>query len=190
MRRLSLTFINGVLVLIPIAGTIYLLNYLYRLLNDLGLHLLNKIPIPWHFPGIGILFVVGFVLVVGFCARMWVIKKFLTLMESLIEKIPLIKGIYGTLKDTIHSFIGEKNSFDTVVFVNIGESKRMGFLTVKKPAFRTKDGKEYVGVYFPQSYQLAGDLYWYEREQIEILDLPVDEALRLILSGGIAGNHK
>jgi uncharacterized membrane protein len=45
-------------------------------------------------------------------------------------------------------------------------------------------------VYFPQSYQLAGDLYWYEREQIEILDLPVDEALRLILSGGIAGNHK
>jgi len=187
MRRLSLYFFNGLLVLLPIAGTVYLLHYLYRLLNELGLWLLDRLPVDFRFPGMGLLFVVGFVLLVGMIGKLWIARKLLLGLEAFIERIPLVKGFYGTLKDTIHSFIGEKKSFDTVVFVDVADSKRIGFLTVKTPVFTTKDGKEYVGVYFPQSYQFAGDLHWFERERIEVLDLSVDEALKMVLSGGVAG---
>lgn len=189
MRRISIYFLNGLLVVLPLAGTIYLLNYAFQLINSLGLTWLFKvIPTEWKFPGMGLLAVVLFILLIGFFARLWLTRKFLELVEWIIWKIPLVKGLYSTLKDTIHSFLGEQKSFDTVVFVPVAGTKRMGFLTVKEPRFTTKDGQEYVGVYFPQSLQFSGDLHWYKKEEIEVLDLNVDEALQLILSGGIAGN--
>ncbi|MDN4593427.1 DUF502 domain-containing protein [Polycladomyces subterraneus] len=187
MKRLTVYFLNGLLVVLPLAGTVYLLRYVYQLLNGWGMIWL---PDRLEFPGLGVLVVIGFVLLVGFLARLWVTKKLLDWMESIIQRLPLIKGIYSTLKDTIHSFFGEKKSFDTVVFVTVAGTKRIGFLTVKEPCFTTRDGKEYVGVYFPQSLQFAGDLHWFERSEIEVLDLPVDEALRMVLSAGVAGKSK
>ncbi|SEM72301.1 DUF502 domain-containing protein [Lihuaxuella thermophila] len=190
MKRLSIYFFNGLLVILPIAGTLYLLNYFYKLINGWGNFWLTKLSVEWKFPGIGLITVLLLVLLIGFGARLWITKKLLETLEAVIERIPLIKGVYGTLKDTLQSFIGEKKSFDTVVFVTVADSKRIGFLTVKEPVFKTRDGKEYVGVYFPQSMQFAGDLHWFERERVEKLDLPVDEALQLVLSAGVAVKRK
>jgi len=190
MKRLSIYFFNGLLVILPIAGTIYLLNYAYELVNGWGLKWLFKVvPLKWKFPGMGLLAVVLLILLIGFVAQLWVTKKILALFELIIGKIPLVKGLYHTLKDAIHSILGEKKSFDTVVFVDVAGTKRMGFLTVKEARFVTKDGEEYVGVYFPQSLQFSGDLHWYRKEDIEVLDIDVDEALQLILSGGVAGKN-
>lgn len=191
MKRLSIYFFNGLLVILPIAGTIYLLNYAYQLVNGWGLKwLFTVLPEQFHFPGIGIVAILSIILITGFFAQLWVTKKVLGLIELIIGKIPFVKGLYKILKDTIHSFIGDKKSFDTVVFVNVGGTKRMGFLTVKEPRFTTKDGQEYVGVYFPQSLQFAGDLHWFPKEEIEVIDVDVDEALQLILSAGVAGKNE
>lgn len=187
-KQISLSFINGLIVLLPIVGTIYLLHYSYQLLNNIGVKWLFKFwPEKWNFPMIGVLFLVIVVCAVGFFTRLWVTRIILEWFERLINRIPLVKGLYGVLRDTIQSIFGEQKSFDTVVFVRTGESRRLGFLTVKKPRFQTQDGKCYVGVYFPQSFQVSGDLYWYEESQIEILDIEVDEAMQLILSAGVAG---
>lgn len=183
-RRLTVMFTGGLLVILPLAGTIYLLRYVYELINGWGIALL---PEEVRFPGLGLLVVVGFVLLVGFLARLWLTRKMFEVLEELIQRLPLVKGIYGTLKDTIQSLLGEKKSFDTVVFVSVAGTKRIGFLTVKEPCFKTADGKEYVGVYFPQSMQFAGDLHWFERKDVEVLDLSVDEALRIVLSAGVSG---
>lgn len=183
LRRVTVLFTSGLLVILPLAGTVYLLRYVYQLVNGWGLALL---PENVRFPGLGLLVVVGLVLFIGFLARIWLTRKVLDVLEGLIHRLPLIKGIYGTLKDTIHSLLGEKKSFDTVVFVPVAGTKRIGFLTVKEPCFTTADGKEYVGVYFPQSMQLAGDLHWFERKDIEVLDLSVDEAMRVILSARVS----
>ncbi|MFD1423642.1 MULTISPECIES: DUF502 domain-containing protein [Laceyella] len=189
IKRLSIYFLNGLLVFLPIALTVYLVRYIYQLLNNLGMNWAEKV-LPWSFPGMGLLFVIALILVIGFLTKLWLTKKLFDMIEAILDKIPLVRDLYGTLKDTIHSFIGEKKSFDTVVFVHLGGSRKLGFLTVKAPVFRTADGKEYVGVYFPQSYQFSGDLHWYEREQVEELDMSVDDALRLIISGGVTHNHK
>lgn len=182
-RRLTLMFTSGLLVILPLAGTVYLLRYVYQLINGWGLALL---PEDIRFPGLGLLVVVGLVLFIGFLARIWLTRKVFDFVDRLIQRLPFIKGVYGTLKDTIHSLFGEKKSFDTVVFVPVAGTRRIGFLTVKEPCFKTADGKEYVGVYLPQSMQFAGDLHWFEREEIEVLDLSVDEAMRIILSAGVS----
>lgn len=190
MKRFSVYFFNGLLVILPIAGTVYLLSYAYQLVDGWGLKwLFRLIPSDWYFPGMGILAILFIILLTGFIAQLWVTRKILALIEYIIGRIPLVKGLYGTLKDTIHSILGDQKSFDTVVFVNVAGTKRLGFLTVKKPRFVTKDGQEYVGVYFPQSLQFSGDLHWYKKEEIEEIDMDVDEALQLILSAGVAGNN-
>ena len=182
-RRLTLMFTSGLLVILPLAGTVYLLRYVYRLVNGWGLALL---PENLRFPGLGLLVVVGLVLFIGFLARIWLTRKVFDFIDRLIHRLPFIKGVYGTLKDTIHSLFGEKKSFDTVVLVPVAGTRRIGFLTVKEPCFKTSDGKKYVGVYLPQSMQFAGDLHWFEREEIEVLDLSVEEAMRIILSAGVS----
>ncbi|MFC4076893.1 DUF502 domain-containing protein [Salinithrix halophila] len=194
VKRLTLFFLNGLLVVLPLAGTIYLLQYVYHLLNNWGIGWLPKgvENISWlsealAFPGAGLVLILVIITLIGMLARWLFVKKLLERVEALIHHIPLVKGLYGTLKDTIHSFIGEKKSFDTVVFVTVANSKRIGFLTVKEPRFTTADGNEYLGVYFPQSMQFAGDLHWYKAEQVEVLNLSVDEALRMVLSAGVAG---
>jgi uncharacterized membrane protein len=196
VKRLSLYFFNGLLVILPLAGTIYLLHYFYQLINSLGVSWFSKggTASKWfdaviHLPGAGIFLILVTVTLIGFLARWLFVQKLLALLEKGIQRLPLVKGVYGTLKDTINAFIGDQRSFDTVVFVTVAGSKRMGFLTVKEPRFTTRDGKEYIGVYFPQSMQFAGDLHWFEASEVEVLDLSVDEALRMILSAGVAGKN-
>ncbi|WP_093228556.1 DUF502 domain-containing protein [Thermoflavimicrobium dichotomicum] len=187
LRRITIYFLNGLLIVLPIAVTVYLVHYVYRWLNELGLKWIIKAQIGWDFPGIGVIVVLLLIFCIGVIGRLWITKRLIALIETLINKVPLIKGLYNTLKEMIHSFIGEKKSFDQVVLVSVGPTKRLGFLTVKEPIFTVKDGKEYVGVYFPHSMQVSGDLHWVERERVEEVDLSVDEALKIILSAGVSG---
>jgi len=188
-KKLSIYFLNGILVLLPVVGTIYLLVYLYKLINSWGFYFL-RIPREFQIPGLGFLFVILFVLLVGFIAKLWITNKIIQLIEHFIGKVPFVKGIYSTLKETIHSFIGEKRSFDTVVLVSTDFGKRLGFLTVKNPIFKLNNGKKYLGVYLPHSMQISGNLFWIEEEKIEKVDLSIDEAFKIILSAGTSGRNR
>lgn len=180
---------NGLLIILPAMITFLILQYIYRVMNHWGLYWLH-IPPKWQFPGLGLLLLILMIILLGVIAQLWIARKLVSKIDSMIERIPLVKEIYVTLKDTLHAILGEKKSFDTVVLVSTNECKRMGFLTVKKPIFTTTDNKEYLGVYFPQSMQIAGDLYWVEKEKVEFLKISVEEALRTILSAGVASNKK
>lgn len=180
---------NGLLVLLPAMITFLIFRYIYRLMNQWGIYWLH-IPPKWQFPGLGLVLLTIMIILVGVITQLWIARKLVGKIESFVERIPLVKELYVTLKDTLNAILGEKKSFDTVVLVSTGSYKRMGFLTVKKPIFKTSDNKEYLGVYFPQSMQIAGDLYWVEKESIEFLKISVEEALRTILSAGVASNKK
>lgn len=180
---------NGLLIILPAMITFLFLRYIYRVMNQWGVYWLH-IPPKWQFPGLGLVLIIILIILVGVLTQLWVARKLIRKVEDFVERIPLVKELYVTLKDTLHAILGEKKSFDTVVLVSTGTCKRMGFLTVKEPIFKTSDNKEYLGVYFPQSMQIAGDLYWAEKENIEFLSISVEEALRTILSAGVATNKK
>ena len=180
---------NGLAIILPAILTFLVLRYIYRVMNQWGIYWLH-IPPKWQFPGLGLMLLTLMIILIGAITQLWIARKLVGKIESFVERIPLVKELYVTLKDTLHAILGEKKSFDTVVLVSTNSCKRMGFLTVKKPVFKSIDNKEYLGVYFPQSMQIAGDLYWVEKDQVEFLQISVEEALRTILSAGVASNKR
>lgn len=186
MKKISMYFLNGLLIIAPLAATAYLIAVIFNKIDILGAHFLTRLD--QRIPGLGFISVMVLITLIGFLANIWVSKKLIRMVESLLGKTPVVKSIYGVLKDTLASFIGEKKSFDTVVLVNTGGGgRRLGFLTVKEPVFNAVDRRPYLGVYFPQSMQFAGDLFFYPLNELEIVDMPPETALRIILSAGMAG---
>lgn len=186
MKKISMYFLNGLLIIAPLAATAYLIAVIFNKIDILGAHFLTRLD--QRIPGLGFISVMVLITLIGFLANIWVSKKLIRMLESLLGKTPVVKSIYGVLKDTLASFIGEKKSFDTVVLVNTGGGgRRLGFLTVKEPVFNAVDRRPYLGVYFPQSMQFAGDLFFYPANELEIVDIPPETALRIILSAGMAG---
>ncbi|ABO51251.1 protein of unknown function DUF502 [Desulforamulus reducens MI-1] len=187
MRKLSIYFAKGLLVLLPIIGTFYILAFIYAKISGIG----NAILFPLvgrNLPGIDFVFVVLMVCIIGLIANWWISKKILALIEGFICSMPGVKNIYNTLKDALKSLAGDKKKFDTVALVRLNDiTYRLGFLTVKDSPFQDQDGRELVGVYFPQTLQVAGDMYWVPRDSVTIVNIPVDQALRLIISGGATG---
>lgn len=187
INRLTIYFMNGLVIILPAMLTFLFFRYIYSVINHWGIYWL-QIPKGWQFPGLGLLLLILMIILVGAITQLWIARKLVEKIEGFVERIPLVKELYVTLKDTLHAIMGEKKSFDNVVLVATDSCKRMGFLTVKHPIFKTADNKEYLGVYFPQSMQLSGDLYWVEKEKVEFLEISVEEALRIILSAGVASN--
>lgn len=187
MRKISIYFVKGLLVLLPLLGTFYILAFVYSKIAGLGNAILYPL-VGKELPGVDFVFVVAVVCLIGLVANWWISRKILDLIEKFICTMPGVKNIYNTIKDALKSLAGDKKKFDTVVLVSLNDTVyRLGFLTVKESPFRDKSGRELVGVYFPQTLQVAGDMYWVPRESVRIMDIPVDQALRLIISGGATG---
>lgn len=187
MRTISLYFVKGLLVLLPLMGTFYVLAFVYSKIAGVGSAILFPM-LGRELPGIDFLFVVVAVCIIGAVANWWIGRKILAFVEEFIMRMPGIKNIYTTIKDALKSLAGEQKKFDTVVMVSLSEKiYRLGFLTVKEGPFKEFKNQDLVGVYFPQTLQVAGDMYWVPRECVTVVDLPVDKALRLIISGGATG---
>ncbi|MBO8137939.1 MAG: DUF502 domain-containing protein [Desulfotomaculum sp.] len=189
MKRLSLFFIQGLLVLLPFVGTIYILTFIYEKISGIGSAILLPL-VGRDLPFIDFAVVIIIVALIGFMANWWISKKFFAFLEEVISRVPGVSNIYTTIRDTLKALAGDQKKFDKVVLVHLTDSiARLGFLTVEEATFKTKDGREMVGVYFPQTMQVAGDMYWVPRDSVEIVDISVDRALKLILSGGAAGTE-
>lgn len=187
MKKLSLYFLQGLIILLPLAGTFYILAIIYGMIAGLGNSLLLLL-FGRTLPGVDFIFVLAVIVLIGMIANWWVSKKLLSLLEKFISRLPGIRNIYNTIRDTMKSLAGDKKKFDTVALVHLSDNvARLGFLTVKESPFANKDGIALVGVYFPQTLQIAGDMFWVPGESVKIIDMSVDQALRLIISGGATG---
>ncbi|MTI80424.1 MAG: DUF502 domain-containing protein [Firmicutes bacterium] len=187
MKKLSLYFIQGLLVLLPFIGTFYIIGFIYEKIAGMGNAMLVPI-VGRELPFANFLFVIVVVSLIGLLANYWISKKLFTFIENIISRVPGVRNIYSTIKDTLKALFGEKKKFDKVVLVYLTDNvARLGFLTVEESSFKTKDGQEMMGVYFPQTMQVAGDMYWVPKELVQPVDMSVDKAFQLIVSGGATG---
>jgi uncharacterized membrane protein len=106
--------------------------------------------------------------------------------ESVLSKVPLVKLVYNSVSDFISYFSGKNTErASRVVSVDIGEERRLiGFITDESPALLAASA-ETVAVYFPMSYQVGGYMMLVPLEQITLLDIPVEDAMRLVLTAGV-----
>ena len=188
MKTLSQIFLRGLATILPVALTLYLIYWLAvnseRFLGGLIQQLL---PHQYYWPGMGLLAGVALTFIAGLLVRAWLVRSLWAWGERLLESIPLVKTIYTGLRDIFQFASGgdKGKGIGRVVRVTLpGDMKMIGFVTSEQPSWRRGE-EPHVAVYLPLSYQIGGHTLLVPPQAIEPLDMPVEEAMRLVLTAGM-----
>ena len=191
-KKLWAVLMRGLVVVLPIALTLWLLWWLGTSVEAL-LHRAIVLVVPEHLyrPGMGIVAAVALLIAAGVLVNAFIVRRLLAAWESLMERIPIVKSIYGAVRD-FAEFLpasGERRELRRVVMARLGDARLIGFVT-RDDAGELGLGpgvKGSAAVYFPMSYQIGGYTLLLPRDCLEPLDLPVETAMRLVLTGGMSG---
>ena len=181
MNELARNFFEGLLILVPVVTTVYVAWLVLETVDGW----LN-IPIP----GLGFLVTLGLITLTGRYASTMVVQKVLDGMEGILIRAPFIKILYTSLKDLIAAFMGEKRRFDQPVLVSLvpgGSGEAVGFVTRSDLQFLGL--LNHVAVYFPQSYNFAGHVLIFPKEQVRPLEVESADVMAFIVSGGVSGGQ-
>jgi uncharacterized membrane protein len=188
MKRLLKYFINGLLTILPIVLAVYIIYKIFTFLDSILGNLLKDVLKEDYIPGIGLITTIVLITFLGWMSTQYVTGKIFRLIDRILERTPFVKTVYTVIKDTIHSFFGEKRSFSTVVLIEYPEigMKSIGFITTEELSSLGEDFAGHVAVYIPQTFQIAGFTFLVPKEKLKILDVKPEEAMKFLLSGGVA----
>jgi len=179
MKRLAQYFLRGLVVIAPVAITVYVCVWIFRSIDGL-----LGLPIP----GLGFLLTLVVITLVGFLASNLLAISLVSLLERVMTKLPFIRLLYTSTKDLLDAFVGEKRRFDAPVMVAVtpdGGAKALGFVTMR--ALEHLGVSDHVAVYFPQSYNFAGNLLLVPAERVTPLSVDSAAVMAFIVSGGVTG---
>ncbi len=190
MKKILNYFFQGLLFTVPIAVTLWVLIHAIIWIDGLlPFQIPIKIPgIPQlEIPGLGLLAIFFIVSVIGYFGTKYIRNPFFAYLEKLIEKAPMAKLIYTSVKDLIGAFVGEKKRFNHPVMVKFeknSEAYRIGFIT-NDDLSQTGMGKDQVAVYLPFSYSFMGELIIVPRENVKPINSSGTHMMKFIISGGV-----
>jgi uncharacterized membrane protein len=185
MKRLGTYLIQGILLVAPLAATVYIVFFLFQFTDGLLSVYLEKY-FDLKIPGLGILIILLFLVLLGIVGETIFARPIKFLVRRILERAPLLKLIYTSVKDLFSAFVGKEKKFHRPVVVLVDEKNdlwRMGFLTNEKMHEMGLEGK--VAVYFPFSYNLSGILYVVPAERVKPMNISPSEAMKFIISGGV-----
>jgi uncharacterized membrane protein len=124
----------------------------------------------------------------GYLSSFFIRNRLFNLFDSVLLKTPGIRFIYSSVKDFFEAFAGEKKKFNKTVLANIDDNDvwRVGFITVDDAVdFGLKN---YVAVYIPMSYSIAGNVYLLPRDRVRrVTNVDAADAMKFAISGGVTG---
>jgi len=177
MSRLFNYFLRGLVVVAPLAITVYVCVLVFRTIDGwLGLSI----------PGIGFVLTILLILLVGFLASGLFTRGVVGALGDVFEKLPFVRLLYSSSKDMLNAFVGEKRRFDKPVLVSLsadGSLKVLAFLTSDSLASLGVSG--HVSVYMPQSYGLAGHILVVPADRVQRIEADATAVMAFILSGGV-----
>lgn len=177
-------FISGLLAILPIGITVWIIVKAIDLGDSFLGGYIRKIT-PTKIPALGLFATIILIFLVGVLVHGYVGKHIRMWIEGLFSKTPIIKSIYKPIRDIVDNFGSPTNeNFKTVVMVNYpnNETKSMGFVT---KANIEVDGNNLTAVFIPTTPNPTnGFLVYFKKKDLLELDIPVDEALKLIISLG------
>jgi uncharacterized membrane protein len=196
-KMVSRTFLQGLIVFLPLAITVALVYWLCTLTEDaLGALVKLFIPDERYTPGLGVLIGIVLIFAMGLMMKTWVTRRLLARAEALMERIPIIKSIYGGIRDLASFFSkrGTRERFQHVVTVSVADNMRLiGFVTRENTTELPATGnakEEIVGVYLPMSYQIGGYTIFVPRSAVERMEMSVEDAMRFVLTAGMSTNKE
>lgn len=183
MHLLVRYFVRGLVVVVPIAITVYVVYKSFTFVDQLIARVVDV-----RFPGAGVLITLGGIIVVGALVSNFVGRRLFAAAERVFIRAPLVKIVYSSVRDLIEAFVGDKRRFDRPVLVSITADGAL-----KTPGFVTRDdltkfgAADRVAVYFPQSYNFAGQLLFVTRERVTPIEVESSQLMTFIVSGGVSG---
>ena len=191
MKKLVNFFLQGLLFVVPVVVTFYVVINAVVWMDGL-LPIQVDIPVPgtkgFSLPGLGILVILATITLFGYIGTKFVRNPMFSMMESFIERTPMLKLIYSSVKDLIEAFVGEKKRFTQPVLVTVNENPkvhRIGFVTEDD---MTDIGlaRELIAVYLPFSYGFNGQLVIVTKENITRIDASGTDMMKFVISGGVS----
>jgi uncharacterized membrane protein len=185
MKRITQYFLQGVLLVAPVAIIIYILYSLFITVDGLLIDKLEKL-IGFKIPGLGILVSFVFLTILGFIGQTTLVRPLQKIVQKLIEKIPILNLLYSSLNDLFSAFVGKEKKFNIPVKVLFNKENnlwKLGFVT--RETMEAIGNKELAAVYFPHSYNFSGELYLVPFESLIKLDISPTETMKFIVSGGV-----
>lgn len=187
MKMLGKLLLRGLAVVLPIVITIAVLAWLATAAESV---LGDLVPEGRYFPGIGILAALVLVFVVGLLTHFWLFRALVNWLEREVNKIPLVKTLYLSVKDLMGFFPGggRKAGLQQVVIASVAGMRLIGMVTREEfdDLPEALHGVDEVLVYFPMSYQLGGFTFWVPRSQVRPVELTVAEGMRFAMTGGMS----
>lgn len=190
MKKLINYLFQGLLYIAPLTITGYIIYVVFTFLDGISQDLLSKF-LDFKIPGLGILSLLIFLILVGFIGRYIIADPLKQFAKKVIERIPLINFVYSAFNDLFSAFVGKEKKFNQPVLVKVNlvsNLEKLGFITEEN--LEILDEKEKVAVYFPHSYNFSGELFIVPKENIKSIDVNSGELMKFIVSAGLTGWKK
>ena len=191
-RKLRSALVRGLVVVLPIGFTVWLLWWIGSTMEALLRRLiLVVVPAEHYLPGMGILAALLLLLAAGTLFNALLVQSALASWERFLDRIPVVKTIYGATRDFVKLLPtgGKRRDLRHVVLARFGDARVIGFVTQDDASELgiVERSDDLVAVYFPMSYQVGGYTALLPRARVQPLNIPVEAAMRLVLTGGISG---
>ncbi|MDX8412069.1 MAG: DUF502 domain-containing protein [Mariprofundaceae bacterium] len=194
MTALRRWFIAGLIVLIPMAGTVLFVRWLIGF-SDYALALLPEAyrPESWlgvHIPGLGVVLAVIAIGLVGMLATNFFGRRLMVWFDAILARVPIVRSIYGAIKQLMESVLGTGGSaFQKVVLVSFPQKGEwtLGFVTgpAKLPWFEA-ERQSMMAVFIPTTPNpTSGWLLFVPEKELITLPMTVEDGLKMVVSGGM-----
>jgi uncharacterized membrane protein len=179
MQRLIGYFLRGLVLIAPVAITVYVSWWLLTTIDGL---------IELDVPGAGFAITIGVITLVGFLAQGFVTRRAIAWLDRQLERLPIVRLLYGSIRDLLNAFVGEKRRFEHPVSVRLdaaGGVHLLGFVTQDDLTLLGLPG--HVSVYCPHSYNFSGQLVIVPADRVTRLERASADVMAFIVSGGVTG---
>ncbi|MBK8495502.1 MAG: DUF502 domain-containing protein [Ferruginibacter sp.] len=188
-KKLLQYFLQGLLILGPVTITAY---FIYWAVTGID----SMIPIFTYTDaqgqvrvqnyGIGFVVIIAVLIIIGYFSSFFITSRFLSFFNNLLEKTPGIKHIYGPTRDFFEAFAGDNKKFTRHVLANIDDNDvwRFGFIT--REDMHEFGFQDYVTVYIPMAYSVAGNVYVIPRNRVKLIEnISASQTMKFAVSGGV-----
>lgn len=196
MKYLNQLFLKGLIVVLPITLTIYVLSVVFiKAETFFGGLIKNVLGSDFYIPGLGILVTVVAIIGVGVLVSNFLTGRIVLFFTSQFERMPFIKVVYGPLKDLMSLFSSSRgqDKMQKVVFVKLDNMGCETLGLVTRDEFNDLPAesipKDHVVVYIPMSYMIGGFSAIIHKDKIRESSIPVERALKLAITGWVKAQN-
>lgn len=190
-RRLSSIFVKGLFAILPILVTVSLVVWLVSATESLFRQMLKwMLPDSAYLPGMGLLLALVLIFAAGLAMQGFVSRQLLLWIERSFNRIPLVKSVYGSVRDLVDLLSNHSDErFGGVVMVELPNTsmRLVGFITLQDlSSLDIAADDDAVAVYLPMSYQIGGYTVFVSRRNLTPLDMKIEDAMRFVVTAGLS----